>query len=599
MPTKRLVETTKPPRRGRRNSAQAGEDTKETNTRNSRRVRQVLAKVNYNEHSSGSDDDNGSDGEESAEDMDIEPKISKRTTRSRKGTTDSSSDVSQISNKNLSRSKSNRNKGTGPMSNYVSKIERGSKLSKNDSTKMHSDDDYSVDGDGDNRTTDEQDESEDNSDDDFDERNSRRKRISRTNRTMRSRAGQKKQAVDDSAPRRSSRKNKFCSSMEELNEKSMADPLSTPTILRKKKKSQDTSLQESDDVCEKRQKVDDAKSRLRSNKPNDIETIDVDDDTRDPKSPKSPKSPAMSHMSKRKRVKVEVQQRRHDDEEDEDSYEEEIYSEDNDEDDEGELKIQRIIASRSETKERWMEIGRKMNTSEIENGSRWYQETANEDLDKFQEKYLVKWADVSFLHCSWEVEEDLLEQVENSKQHISNFFRKSRNGYFYDADERADGDYFDPSFTQIERILEIVEPELEQGEEEGNDDKIDGEKKADDREKTAKDKNVEEDENEDDEGKERKGSKCKLDVIVKYGIILDREDPNYEAGTGRQFLIKWGNLPHTDCSYEFERDLLLNEIDYEEHVDAFYERTNKPTKYKVLMDSKASDKEMRQLYKIL
>mmetsp|Transcript_19092 Transcript_19092/g.23663 ORF Transcript_19092/g.23663 Transcript_19092/m.23663 type:complete len:85 (-) Transcript_19092:32-286(-) len=68
----------------------------------------------------------------------------------------------------------------------------------------------------------------------------------------------------------------------------------------------------------------------------------------------------MSHMSKRKRVKVEVQQRRHDDEEDEDSYEEEIYSEDNDEDDEGELKIQRIIASRSETKERWMEIGKKI-----------------------------------------------------------------------------------------------------------------------------------------------------------------------------------------------------------------------------------------------
>jgi len=87
--------------------------------------------------------------------MDIEPKISKRSTRSRKGTIDSSSDVSQISDKNLSRTKSNRNEGTGIMSNFVSKIELGSKLNKKDNTKMHSDNDYSVDGDGDNRMTDE------------------------------------------------------------------------------------------------------------------------------------------------------------------------------------------------------------------------------------------------------------------------------------------------------------------------------------------------------------------------------------------------------------------------------------------------------------
>merc|ERR1719491_2769706 len=100
----------------------------------------------------------------------------------------------------------------------------------------------------------------------------------------------------------------------------------------------------------------------------------------------------------------------------------------------------------------------------------------------------------------------------NANAYISSFHRKSQNGFLYDADERCDGEYFDPAYTQIDRILEIGEAELAT--------------------------NVESESNDDTES--------------KFGIILDKKHPEYKSGTGRQFLIKWGNLPYSESSYEFE-----------------------------------------------
>eukprot|EP00957_Ditylum_brightwellii_P123442 9411550-Ditylum_brightwellii.AAC.1 len=61
-----------------------------------------------------------------------------------------------------------------------------------------------------------------------------------------------------------------------------------------------------------------------------------------------------------------------------------------------------------------------MNTSEIENGSHWFQDDSDSDSNDdsgngksdntFQERYLVKWSDLSYRHCSWELENDLMDQ---------------------------------------------------------------------------------------------------------------------------------------------------------------------------------------------
>jgi len=197
--------------------------------------------------------------------------------------------------------------------------------------------------------------------------------------------------------------------------------------------------------------------------------------------------------------------------------------------DEEELKIQRVIATRSERRRVWKEICDKINTSEIESGSRWYEDNDQDkdgDEDTFEERFLVKWDDLSHLHCSWETQGDLVEQLETAKNYLSTFFRKSENGLLFSADERCDGDYFDPAYTQVERILEVELPD------EGN-------------------------------------------SSNEYGMIMDKSHADYDSGTGRQFLIKWGSTPYSDCTYEFERDLIVNEVDYEEHVEQFYKRSKK------------------------
>jgi len=279
--------------------------------------------------------------------------------------------------------------------------------------------------------------------------------------------------------------------------------------------------------------------------------------TRKKKAVNPPKSPAVRHSSTRRQIKLEKAVESEDESEESDG--ESVTSSE----DQPEIKIQRIIAVRSEPKRKWKQICSKINTSEIDSGSRWFQEDADGVdgkgfLNKHEERFLVKWADLSFLHCSWEKQADLKDQVDNVKAYMSTFFRKSHGGYFYDADERMDGEYFDPGFVQIERVLEVSPPD---GWEEG---------------KSAK--------------KGKKGN--------AWGIIFDVDHPDYEDATGRQFLVKWGNTSYSDATYEYERDLILMDVDYESHVEAFLERGKKQPKSIMKKVFSLQEDERRRLYKI-
>jgi SNF2 family DNA or RNA helicase len=64
--------------------------------------------------------------------------------------------------------------------------------------------------------------------------------------------------------------------------------------------------------------------------------------------------------------------------------------------------------------------------------------------------------------------------------------------------------------------------------------------------------------------------------VNKQFIIFDRNDSRYKDGTGQQLLVKWVGLTHTEATYEYERDLILMEIEYESHLAAFRNRTKKP-----------------------
>jgi hypothetical protein len=146
-----------------------------------------------------------------------------------------------------------------------------------------------------------------------------------------------------------------------------------------------------------------------------------------------PKSPAKRHTRKRMSKAPEHHSESSDAESDEESEEES-------EEEEEEMKFSKIIASKSLTLREWQGVTYNINTTEITNGSRWIQEAIpNENLDRFEERFLVKWNDLSHLHCSWETEKDLVEFCDGAKGRLSTFFRKSVGGLLYDADERLDG----------------------------------------------------------------------------------------------------------------------------------------------------------------
>jgi chromodomain-helicase-DNA-binding protein 7 len=81
-------------------------------------------------------------------------------------------------------------------------------------------------------------------------------------------------------------------------------------------------------------------------------------------------------------------------------------------------------------------------------------------------------------------------------------------------------------------------------------------------------------------------------------IILDVNHPNFASGTGRQFYIKWVNRSYTESTFEYERDLILNEVEYLEHLALYEKRAVKPTREDVRRRLNESDVEMKRLYKI-
>ena len=151
---------------------------------------------------------------------------------------------------------------------------------------------------------------------------------------------------------------------------------------------------------------------------------------------KTVKSPAKRHTKKRMSKAPE----HHSESSSEGESDEESEEESEEEEEEEEMKFSKIIASKSLTLKEWKEVSSKINTTEITNGSRWIQESdPDENPEKYEERFLVKWTDLSHLHCSWETEKDLLEFCDGAKTKLSTFFRKSQGGLLYDADERLDG----------------------------------------------------------------------------------------------------------------------------------------------------------------
>lgn len=88
------------------------------------------------------------------------------------------------------------------------------------------------------------------------------------------------------------------------------------------------------------------------------------------------------------------------------------------------------------------------------------------------------------------------------------------------------------------------------------------------------------------------------DPIEKYNIILDVNHPDFEEGTGRQFHVKWVHKTYSESSFEFERDLILNDVEYLDELAAYERRSVKPSKSEMQKLEKKTEKEKKVLYTI-
>ena len=121
--------------------------------------------------------------------------------------------------------------------------------------------------------------------------------------------------------------------------------------------------------------------------------------------------------------------------------------------------IEKVISHDTRTMAEWEKICGTMNTSEIQNGRRGLNiQNENQDIFRtFERRFLIKWSDLSYLHVSWETEEDLKFGAKYAAQKIKKYLGKDNSMETELYGERR----FDPSYVSIHRILD--ESELPDG----------------------------------------------------------------------------------------------------------------------------------------
>ena len=88
-----------------------------------------------------------------------------------------------------------------------------------------------------------------------------------------------------------------------------------------------------------------------------------------------------------------------------------------------------------------------------------------------------------------------------------------------------------------------------------------------------------------------------VDPIKEYGVVMDKSNSRaFDSGVGRQFLIKYSSLNYSDASYEFERDLMLMDVDFRDKLKEYYERTRKPSKSEISSQKRKGEEARRRAY---
>ena len=182
----------------------------------------------------------------------------------------------------------------------------------------------------------------------------------------------------------------------------------------------------------------------------------------------------------------------------------------------------------------WLPILERINTQYIPHGSfldpdrfaRWSSLSDAEKQDT-AELFLVRWRDLSYLHCSWESEEALLAyEGPHAKQKFHRFFR-SEHDILIETTAYGEDVYFNPEHVEVDRILDarIV-----------SDAPIDNKKAR---------------------------------VDPDFNAIADRSHLRPCGMFSKEFLVKWRGSPYSDITWEVFDDFRNEEAvqEYYRHLD--------------------------------
>ena len=303
---------------------------------------------------------------------------------------------------------------------------------------------------------------------------------------------------------------------------------------------------------------------------------------------------------------------------------------------EEEIRVQHILARRCFIPEEWRKACDNMNTREITRGS-FFVQPDEEYFDNSLvqvEKFLVKWAHASYLHVSWETEKDLVEEAGASgKTHLKKFREREAKGEEL-FEDLGRGDLYPPSFTQIDRILDVDDesidiqtvdwkmaplpsPEflasateaaaLASGEEQEQEAELTSSaaSHADGEQEQVLDQ-ADEGKEEDPAATRRSGRKTTLPNDQKSSKAATKKASGGRKGTkaNQQFpflhgsecwvTVKWENMPYSDATLEKVGDLHKFGIDYEPAMRSFFRReqlapAKKTTRVKRTLDVAVMD----------
>lgn len=207
-----------------------------------------------------------------------------------------------------------------------------------------------------------------------------------------------------------------------------------------------------------------------------------------------------------------------------------------------EYRIQYILGRQSMTASAWRKICDSMDTQEVTHGSVWKQphEEYYDESNIEVEKFLIKWVHASFLHVSWETEKDLLDIVGSSVKSQLKKFRKREELRLDLFEDLRWGEYFPPSFVEVERILEVNDSHLSLHQIDWKNGKM--------------------------------PTDAFLEATRSEGIKKIASKVSFLHSGSCWVVVKWEGLPYSDITWENVDDLRRRNLDYEIPLRAYYRR---------------------------